>query len=225
MKIEINGHDRFAFQDKEYFQIKQPLIYHTSVPGYNIKELENPKMLTIPFEIIQNADVSDNSPTAGQVWIAVESNDISVITLGAETSGESTPKVGDILSVAVTDSGENGFTGSKVGFHVVTSVTSTSVFSVKPGLPATTSDDNVSISIVARTQLPQSRCSQLSRDIFVYSFSLNPEDHQPSGPCNFSRIESAKFLLNSPGKISNIYALNYNVLRIMSGMGGLAYAI
>ena len=38
-------------------------------------------------------------------------------------------------------------------------------------------------------------------------------------------IESAKFLLNSPGKISNIYALNYNVLRIMSGMGGLAYAI
>ena len=225
MKIEINGHDRFAFQDKEYFQIKQPLIYHTSVPGYNIKELENPKMLTIPFEIIQNADVSDNSPTAGQVWIAVESNDISVITLGSETSGESTPKVGDILSVAVTDSGENGITGSKVGFHVVTSVTSTSVFSVKPGLPATTSDDNVSISIVARTQLPQSRCSQLSRDIFVYSFSLNPEDHQPSGTCNFSRIESAKFLLNSPGKISNIYALNYNVLRIMSGMGGLAYAI
>ena len=174
-------------------------------------------------------DVSKDGMLAGINFSAIEnivkSNDISVITLGSETSGESTPKVGDILSVAVTDSGENGITGSKVGFHVVTSVTSTSEFSVKPGLPATTSDDNVSISIVARTQLPQSRCSQLSRDIFVYSFSLNPEDHQPSGTCNFSRIESAKFLLNSPGKISNIYALNYNVLRIMSGMGGLAYAI
>ena len=86
-------------------------------------------------------------------------------------------------------------------------------------------DDQVSISIIARLQNPKSRCSQLDRDIFVYSFSLNPEDHQPSGTCNFSRIESSKILLDSAGTISNIYAVNYNVLRIMSGMGGLAYAI
>jgi hypothetical protein len=83
----------------------------------------------------------------------------------------------------------------------------------------------VTFTIIARTQNPQSRCSQLSRDIFVFSFALNPEDHQPSGTCNFSRIESSKLLLSSPGIISNIYAVNYNVLRIMSGMGGLAYAI
>ena len=89
----------------------------------------------------------------------------------------------------------------------------------------TTNDDLVSISIIGRTQNPKSRCSQLDRDIFVYSFALSPEEHQPSGACNFSRIESAKFLLDNPGTISNIYAVNYNVLRIMSGMGGLAYAI
>ena len=92
-------------------------------------------------------------------------------------------------------------------------------------LVGTANDDLVSISIIARLQNPKSRCSQLDRDIFVYSFALNPEEHQPSGACNFSRIESAKFLLDSAGTISNIYATNYNVLRIMSGMGGLAYAI
>ena len=45
MKIEINGHDRFAYQDREYFQIKQPLIHHTAVPGYNIKEKDTIEMI------------------------------------------------------------------------------------------------------------------------------------------------------------------------------------
>ena len=182
-------------------------------------------MLTYPIELHQNVNVSDSSPDPGEVWIGAESSDISVITLGSATSGESTPKVGDILLIAVSNEAASGTTGSKTGVHTVTGLTSTTVFNVTPGLPETTNEDNVSMSIIARVQNPQSRCSQLSRDIFVYSFSLNPEDHQPSGTCNFSRIESAKFLLDSSGTISNIYAVNYNVLRIMSGMGGLAYAI
>jgi len=92
--------------------------------------------------------------------------------------------------------------------------------------------------------------------INVYSFALRPEEHQPSGSCNFSRIDNAYLCLNvsstaftnhnykivngafiedacgsdappppaaSPVKVS-IYAVNYNVLRIMSGLGGLAYS-
>ena len=59
----------------------------------------------------------------------------------------------------------------------------------------TANDDLVSISIIGRLQNPKSRCSQLSRDIFVYSFALSPEEHQPSGACNFSRIESAKLFI------------------------------
>ena len=61
--------------------------------------------------------------------------------------------------------------------------------------------------------------------ICVYSFALKPEEHQPSGTCNFSRIDSAQII--SSGKFtaeSVIFAINYNVLRIMSGMGGLAYS-
>ena len=79
------------------------------------------------------------------------------------------------------------------------------------------------------------------RGINVYSFALRPEEHQPSGTCNFSRIDNANLNLvltsntltnyvslgeakkNDSAKI-HVYAVNYNVLRIMSGMGGLAYS-
>ena len=89
--------------------------------------------------------------------------------------------------------------------------------------------------------------------INVYSFALKPEEHQPSGTCNFSRIDNANLFLTvtsntiltgalkldittgilsedltNPGVSTNanvrVYAVNYNVLRIMSGMGGLAYS-
>ena len=61
--------------------------------------------------------------------------------------------------------------------------------------------------------------------INVYSFALNPEEHQPSGTCNFSRIDNAQLnmKLNTAGDV-HIFATSYNVLRIMSGMGGLAYS-
>ena len=67
----------------------------------------------------------------------------------------------------------------------------------------------------------------LNRGINVYSFALKPEEHQPSGTLNMSRIDTAildvKVNTNVSGNI-NIYAVNYNVLRILSGMGGLAYS-
>ena len=68
--------------------------------------------------------------------------------------------------------------------------------------------------------------------INVYSFALRPEEHQPTGSCNFSRIDNASLQLvvsanavggNKTAKV-RVYAINYNVLRVMSGMGGLAYA-
>jgi hypothetical protein len=71
--------------------------------------------------------------------------------------------------------------------------------------------------------------------INVYSFAFKPEEHQPSGTCNFSRIDIAQLLLNitSATYLTNtggldtakcrIYATNYNVLRVLSGMAGLAF--
>lgn len=72
-------------------------------------------------------------------------------------------------------------------------------------------------------------CIPLSKGINVYSFALRPEEHQPSGTCNFSRIDNGSLIVghnrigNKTGKV-RVYALNYNVLRVMSGMAGLAYS-
>jgi hypothetical protein len=63
--------------------------------------------------------------------------------------------------------------------------------------------------------------------IYVYSFALNPEQHQPSGTVNMSRIDNATLQLStnvSGAAKLRVYAINYNVLRIMAGMGGLAYS-
>ena len=77
------------------------------------------------------------------------------------------------------------------------------------------------------------------QDIYVYSFALRPEEHQPSGTCNFSRIDSCHLTLTRGNRYTDgrlktaatcwsddlyIYAINYNVLRIASGMAGLAYS-
>ena len=68
--------------------------------------------------------------------------------------------------------------------------------------------------------------------INVYSFALRPEEHQPSGSCNFSRIDNAtlQLVLSAPTVTGTatakvrVYAVNYNVLRVMSGMAGQAYS-
>jgi len=90
----------------------------------------------------------------------------------------------------------------------------------------------------------QDKIGLITDSICVYSFALNPEEHQPSGTCNFSRIDTAVLntsqavvnntdnnlrvrgaqALNDIGQTAIIVAINYNVLRIMSGMGGLAYS-
>jgi len=64
------------------------------------------------------------------------------------------------------------------------------------------------------------------KNIYTYSFALKPEEHQPSGTCNFSRIDNAKLIFTGLDASSTlkVFATNYNVLRIMSGMGGLAYS-
>ena len=79
-----------------------------------------------------------------------------------------------------------------------------------------------------QTMQHHSNCPAGDR-IGVYSFGLRPEDHQPSGTCNFSRIDNATLQLKDDVNAAanheyQVYATNYNVLRIMSGMGGLAYS-
>ena len=63
----------------------------------------------------------------------------------------------------------------------------------------------------------------VNNNVGMYSFCLKPGEHQPSGTCNFSRIDNARLNVDTVTGLY-LFAMNYNVLRIMSGMGGLAYS-
>jgi len=80
-----------------------------------------------------------------------------------------------------------------------------------------------------RLVLPYQKHTRAPSDfIYTYSFCLNPEEHQPSGTCNFSRLDNVELLVNFKPTIedlsTHIYAINYNMLNVVNGMGGLAYS-
>ena len=256
-KITLNGHDRFAEQDREYFQVRQPLDHHTAVPGYNIKEMERPLLLGGNKDIISGAAATHNAficeaggtLAAGQ-WEKVSATSIQWSTTDANHAIVGDIKVGDILLVRCADDSAiatvatgdwaaatnaslievltvtTDIDGDGTAANTATLITFSSDTAFSKFLAFTPEDgtDPLQISLVARAQDPQSRCSQLNRDVNVYSFALKPEEHQPSGTCNFSRIDTAHLNFSASATVEVVYAVNYNVLRIMSGMGGLAYS-
>ena len=79
-----------------------------------------------------------------------------------------------------------------------------------------------------RTMQPKQYHSRVpTKHIYCYSFSFKPEEHQPSGVCNFSRLKKVLLNLTLPNTTDNtelfIFAINYNLLRIMGGKAGLSY--
>ena len=68
-----------------------------------------------------------------------------------------------------------------------------------------------------------------SKNVYVYSFALTPEDLQPSGTCNFSRVDTAHLNISFDSSIIQqgrikVFAFSYNVLKVQGGMAGLAFA-
>ena len=78
------------------------------------------------------------------------------------------------------------------------------------------------------------------KHIYVYSFAIEPENHQPSGTCNFSRINKVHLncMINIPPSSNlnidinsayvyeynaQIFGVNYNILKVMGGMCGLGF--
>ena len=217
-KVTLNGHDRFALQDREYFQLRQPLDHHTSVPAFNVKESERPFLLDTPVNVstVMLTNEADVTPADGGMSVVT-----NVLYLHADEA-QAGFAVGDILHIKEIDLNADGAAGFDV-YCQITAVTSTTQFTLN-SCPNTTAGNFGSVSKVGSAQSVISRCSTLGRDVNVYSFALKPEEHQPSGTCNFSRIDTAHLEFDASVTVANIYAVNYNVLRVMSGMGGLAYS-
>lgn len=212
----INGIERFGERDKEYFTLNQPFLHHTCIPGYNIKENDEPIMLSTHLSVGTSSLDTANSYNDGNTDIST-GTDGSIIQI--QTNSGVIPKVGDLLMIKTSS---NAGTQTGPSISTVISVNNDGT-NIKLSSNAISVDSNFHVHIIGRRYNPKSRCSDYSKNIYVYSFSLNPEEHQPSGICNFTRLDDVKLSVNSMVTIDKIYAVNYNILKISNGLGALVY--
>ena len=281
--LKLNGHDRFALQDSEYFQLRQPYEYHTAIPQQNLstaKLLSHNKLVVKATNIITTgaslateANVSDNANVStGKFMIAdiasfAGSGIIGQPVFAAYDAGTTATGTGflgsqgifilnanvdieqfipgHLYKVTFDSSGVDAAISlleTEITTHLIykalgVNESGDTIGTASTGLifdklfrrgATATGVDDVKISKIQRyhhdtEQHTQARTSQMSDKINVYSFGLKPEEHQPSGTCNFSRIDTAQLIFSTTDTCT-VYAVNYSVLRIMSGMGGLAYS-
>ena len=249
-RLSLNGHNRFDDQEEEYFQLYQPSRHHTAVPKQNlpgagqISTLDRKTTLTAPTNVgiltSQAAAVAVGDANGSLVNLAA--NVLSFAGGAAHTVAEFAVGVQLALTIIDATGANAGVTAGDTFFTEITAATENATTHAVLGvsLPvvhrsdgttetlttfANAGDAQLLISIVANANAAQARTSTMTNKINCYSFALKPEEHQPSGTCNFSRIDTAKLVFNTaPGADFVVYAVNYNVLRIMSGMGGLAYS-
>ena len=239
-KLVLNGHDRFAEQEEEYFRLRQPFDYHTSVPNTNYIETGGAYETNGPTGIVYVADISGADAQG-------EFDSDSTTNLDIFETHRWYPHVGDIVQIDIFDinatpvyrgncgnirvtdvtatgtTGQFGVSGEGEKDHFV--ITFDTAWTGGSGSAVTFADGDIIVVNVVKHNLRKAFANSLTRAVNVYSFALKPEEHQPSGTCNFSRIDNAQLKFGTaPTGTVNIYAVNYNVLRIMSGMGGLAYS-
>jgi hypothetical protein len=210
--IFMNGIERFSERDKEYFTLNQPMVHHTSIPGFNIKETDSPIMLSTHLSVGTSDLNTANTYNPTTTKIAD-----GIITINSNQG--TTPKIGDIVMIKETTATAANQTGPIIS--TIISITGETVFGLSSD--TITVGGHFHLHIIARAFNPKSRCSDYSKNIYVYSFSLNPEEHQPSGICNFTRLDDVKLSIDSSKTIDKIYAVNYNVLRISNGLAALVY--
>ena len=263
-KLKLNGHDRFAKQNAEYFQLRQPYDYHTAIPSQNLPTAAQSTFLDRAASLtaltngtadgVYTRHATDGGNADGDFTYDFSANAIVLRGAGAMATSAAALTVGteivlvagDAATVANTQVYTAVVTVAGVAspaaadFALLTTDANADTLAIVTTVPVSTkgtgtffagadsaANDTLSIYIVdAGTASTEARTSQLTKKINVYSFGLKPEEHQPSGTCNFSRIDNAQLEWTGtvPTASENIYAVNYNVLRIMSGMGGLAYS-
>ena len=238
VKLVLNGHDRMAYRDAKYFRDVQVYQHHTHLPASTRKEINKywmplaqtagagvdhqvfHKMDRTSRLVGGNINVSEASGSSVAVinhgtTLASGLLDVSVSKVTA-TGNIALNAVADVSLAQVSDFNAIIPSDSYVGIQATTG-----------NLAAGTGEAYINLLVEELPTLIAGDGANTS-EIYCYSFALKPEEHQPSGTCNFSRIDNAKLESDqdfgaSTGSIK-VFAVNYNVLRIMSGMGGLAYS-
>jgi hypothetical protein len=225
-RLQINGQDRFDERYGDYFWKVQPYQHHSGGGFWPARNEANAVTVTgtpnagvVAFTLNATSGTSHNyTLTAGGPIVpgmlltgnAAAGIVITAVTVLTATTGSITTAAFDNSTGALTYTAANPTGTGNNGIADLEAITST-------GSSITT--------------------YQAANPVNVYSFALQPEEHQPSGTCNFSRIDTTTLVFDSitsgaagtfPSKAYpynfRLYAVNYNIFRVMSGMGGLAYS-
>jgi hypothetical protein len=200
-RLQINGQDRFDERYGDYFWKVQPYQHHSGGAFWPVRGQTT---------YTSGTTASATCSVVGDVLTA-DSPVTGFIVEGATVTGTGIAP-GTIIAAYGTGNGKDG--------------------TYKLSEPALTNDTGLSITFTN----PNINFAPHENPINVYSFALQPEEHQPSGTCNFSRIDTTTLVFDSiattgiakPTKSTpfnfRMYAVNYNIFRVMSGMGGLAYS-
>jgi hypothetical protein len=203
--LEDDERKIFAKNNHQYL-IEQLQVYATSMTSNGLRQdPTNPlKKERIP-DLNQNILLNFNNPVKELFWIIQNSTVLSVYTFGGnEWFNFSTQsyKNGKV-------NGSDPMLNSKLIFE------GQDLIDLKPAK-------------YFRTVVPYQRHTNTPNNfIYLYSFSTNPEDFQPSGSCNFSRIDNQVLYMEISNQlidpIITVFATNYNILNIAGGMAGVEY--
>ena len=240
-RLQLNGQDRFDERYGDYFWKVQPYQHHSG------GAFEQHAYTQLPL--------TGSTPGSVSVWFTATPTGTalaSVNIVGGATYATLAGLTLQVVTGVVTSGGAtNVMPGTTLTFQSATTATlGTSALANSASTfyaiydPNFAVNDSINAGSYAQAGYQQTNQSyaQSVNPINVYSFSLAPEEHQPSGSCNFSRIDTTTLVFDSitgsdgtalaagqfPSKnypyLFRMYAVNYNIFRVMSGMGGLAYS-
>ena len=221
-RLQINGQDRFDERYGDYFWKVQPYQHHSGGAFWPTRQLANAVTVT-------------GTPNAGVVAFTLNAATATSHTYTLTAGGPIVPGMlltgtaaAGIVITAVTVS------TATTGTITTASFTSAAPLTYTAANPTGTGNNGVADLEAITSTGSTTTTYQVANPINVYSFALQPEEHQPSGTCNFSRIDTTTLVFDSfktgtyPTKSRpfnfRMYAVNYNIFRVMSGMGGLAYS-
>jgi hypothetical protein len=226
--LQLNGHDRFKRRNGKYFTTVQRYQHHSGSSNAN-RQHKTAASQNLQIKAIANAATGSDfviNKLNGSPVTESPFKDPTIITYNEITNlavkfGE--VGLSDDDQVIALNSGPNSFRLYKLSGGSADALAG----KTPAGFTANANIDADSVLVADSSDHILANSADISIP-HVYSFALKPEEHQPSGTCNFSRIDNAVLNLKHGDVGANgtlkVYAVNYNVLRIMSGMGGLAYS-
>ena len=179
------------------------------------------KSMEIIISQVQRYNVPVSTGVVNSIDLSMINHPVKTLFFGVEDSTRRTVVSGSTFTFSDAELQLNGTTVfekmSPMYFHVVQSFYHT---------------DNAVISWNRSASLPQQPTITL---LYMYNFCLNSTSYRPTGTCNFSRLDNAKLILNNVVStyLTNsvttqvtqgvVYAVNYNVLKIQNGLGGILF--